>query len=168
MRRIIVAILLTSGLPAQAGELHYAPIENLERLDVQTLNSAHRTIDLAAYVLTDWPIIQALTAAAYRGVSIRIYLDGVQAGESAMAPDSPFGKLLTAPHVTIKQKRPGLPIMHLTSYCVDGRLYRTGSANFSGSGLKQQDNDLLLFEDAHMCSDFTINFDQIWEGKDAE
>ena len=36
---------------------------------------------MAAYVLTDWPILQALTRAADRGVQIRIYLDGTQLAE---------------------------------------------------------------------------------------
>ncbi len=133
--RSIIFVSFLAACPAGAAELHYAPIENLERLDVQTLNTAHKTIDMAAFVLTDWPVIQALTAAAYRGVVVRLYTDGGQAGQGNMAPDSPFRKLLTAPNVTIKQKHPGKPLMHLKSYCVDGHLYRTGSANFSASGL---------------------------------
>jgi phosphatidylserine/phosphatidylglycerophosphate/cardiolipin synthase-like enzyme len=36
---------------------------------------------MAAYVLTDWPILQALTRAADRGVKVRIYLDGTQLAE---------------------------------------------------------------------------------------
>jgi phosphatidylserine/phosphatidylglycerophosphate/cardiolipin synthase-like enzyme len=39
------------------------------------------SISMAAYVLTDWPILQALTRAADRGVQIRIYLDGTQLAE---------------------------------------------------------------------------------------
>jgi len=85
-----------------------------------------------------------------------------------MDPAGPFGKLVAAPHVTVKEKHPGRPIMHLKSYCVDGHLFRTGSANLSASGLKQQDNDLLLFDDPKMCENFTIEFDEIWAGKDAE
>jgi phosphatidylserine/phosphatidylglycerophosphate/cardiolipin synthase-like enzyme len=48
--------------------IHYAPIENLEHIDVALIDAAKREIDLAAYVLTDWPVIQALTRAADRGV----------------------------------------------------------------------------------------------------
>jgi phosphatidylserine/phosphatidylglycerophosphate/cardiolipin synthase-like enzyme len=38
--------------------------------------------------------------------------------------------------------------MHLKSYQIDGRLLRTGAANFSASGLKRQDNDLIVIESA--------------------
>jgi phosphatidylserine/phosphatidylglycerophosphate/cardiolipin synthase-like enzyme len=51
-----------------AATVHYAPAENLEHVDVALIDSAQREIDLAAYVLTDWPFIQALTRAADRGV----------------------------------------------------------------------------------------------------
>ncbi|MGI4831357.1 MAG: phospholipase D-like domain-containing protein [Janthinobacterium lividum] len=34
-------------------------------------------------------------------------------------------------------------LMHLKSYAVDGRLLRSGSANWSPTGLKRQDNDVL-------------------------
>jgi hypothetical protein len=34
--------------------------------------------------------------------------------------------------------------MHLKGYEIDGRLRRTGAANFSASGLKRQDNDLIV------------------------
>ena len=168
VRQTLVLAAVALIAPANAAELHYAPIENLERLDVQQLNGARKTIDMAAYVLTDRPIIGALLAAAYRGVRIRLYVDGGQAGSDVMTPDGTLGQLYAAPHVTVKQKKTAKPIMHLKSYCIDGRVFRTGSANFTASGLKQQDNDLMLFEDPRLCSDFAINFDQVWEGKDAE
>ena len=61
--------------------IHYAPGENLEHIDVALIDRAEREIDMAAYVLTDWPVMQALTRAADRGVAIRIYLDGAQLAE---------------------------------------------------------------------------------------
>jgi phosphatidylserine/phosphatidylglycerophosphate/cardiolipin synthase-like enzyme len=61
--------------------VHYAPAENLEHIDVELIDSAKREIDFAAYVLTDWPVMQALIRAADRGVKVRIYLDGAQLAE---------------------------------------------------------------------------------------
>ena len=53
--------------------IHYAPAENLEHVDVALIDRAEHEIDMAAYVLTDWPILQTLTRAADRGVKVRIY-----------------------------------------------------------------------------------------------
>ena len=52
--------------------------------------------------------------------------------------------------------------MHLKSYQIDGKLLRTGAANFSASGLKRQDNDLIVIEGAETAASFKRNFDAQW------
>ena len=81
MNRLLVAatIVAVVTLVLAGPAIHYAPAENLEHVDVALIDSARQEIDLAAYVLTDWPVIQALTRAADRGVKVRIYLDGTPA-----------------------------------------------------------------------------------------
>lgn len=37
--------------------------------------------------------------------------------------------------------------MHLKSYSLDSRLPRSGSANLTASGLKQQDNDIIVIHE---------------------
>ena len=49
--------------------------------------------------------------------------------------------------------------MHLKSYQIDGRLLRTGAANFSASGLKRQDNDLIVIESPGAAASFKRNFE---------
>jgi phosphatidylserine/phosphatidylglycerophosphate/cardiolipin synthase-like enzyme len=49
--------------------------------------------------------------------------------------------------------------MHLKSYQIDGRVLRTGAANFSASGLKRQDNDLVVVESAEAAEAFKRVFD---------
>ena len=82
--RIAACLLLVSlapGVAEPAPIIHYAPTENLEHIDVALIDRAEHEIDMAAYVLTDWPVMQALTRAADRGVKVRIYLDGTQLAE---------------------------------------------------------------------------------------
>jgi phosphatidylserine/phosphatidylglycerophosphate/cardiolipin synthase-like enzyme len=49
--------------------------------------------------------------------------------------------------------------MHLKTYQIDGKLLRTGAANFSASGLKRQDNDLIVIENAVAAAKFKRDFD---------
>jgi hypothetical protein len=56
-------------------EMHYAPVENLEHIDLALIRSATKSLDMAMYTLTDWAIIAALKDARVRGVTIRIALD---------------------------------------------------------------------------------------------
>ena len=144
--------------------IHYAPAENLEHIDVALIDQAKTSIDIAAYVLTDWAVLQALTRAADRGVAIRVILDGGQ--NEVREPSEPFNDLQITPGVEIRTKPKGEPLMHFKSYQIDGRLLRTGSANFSPSGLKRQDNDLVVIESAAAAGAFTRNFNALWtQGK---
>ena len=76
---LVIGIIAAEADPAPV--IHYAPTENLEHIDVELIGGARQEIDMAAYVLTDWPVMQALTRAADRGVKVRIYLDGTQLAE---------------------------------------------------------------------------------------
>jgi phosphatidylserine/phosphatidylglycerophosphate/cardiolipin synthase-like enzyme len=53
--------------------------------------------------------------------------------------------------------------MHLKSYQIDGRLLRTGAANFSASGLKRQDNDLIIIDSADAATKFKRAFETRFE-----
>ena len=74
--------------------------------------------------------------------SKRIYLDATQLAEREET--KVFRDLATTPRVEIRTKRSHSAPMHLKSYEIDGRVLRTGAANFSASGLKRQDNDLII------------------------
>ncbi len=147
-------LLLAFARPAGAEtlEIHYAPVENLERVDVELLKSAQKQIDMAAYSLTDWAIVDALLDAHRRDVAIRIVLDPSQ--------QHAFDRMR---EITgdIRMKTPG-PYMHLKSYSVDGRILRSGSANLSASGLKQQDNDVIVVHEASAARAFEERFERIW------
>ena len=113
-------------------EIHYAPRENLENLDARAIGRAELSIDMAAYVLSDARIIEALTDAAERGVLIRLYLDKSQFAEHGPTRGGLVEALLAHPNVVARVKGEGV-LMHLKAYAVDGAVLRTGSGNFPGS-----------------------------------
>ena len=43
----------SGAVAASSVEIHYAPQEDLERVDVDVIDNAERSIDMAAYVLSD-------------------------------------------------------------------------------------------------------------------
>ena len=160
----IAGLILPITTWAQSGsqvEIHYAPQENLEAVDVQEIGRAELSIDMAAYVLSDPQIIEALTDAAERDVVIRLYLDKSQFAEHGPIRGGPVEVLLAHPNVVARVKGEGV-LMHLKAYAVDGEVLRTGSGNFSRSGLASQDNDLILVTDQAAVDAFEANFDRIW------
>jgi phosphatidylserine/phosphatidylglycerophosphate/cardiolipin synthase-like enzyme len=139
--------------PTAAGpEIHYAPEENLEGVDVSLLNEAESRIEIAAYVPTDLPVIEALTDAAQRGVRIRIYRFPDEHAPSERAAAA-IAALVAVPGVEQRFKKSS-DLMHQKSYCVDGRVLRSGAANFSFSGLRRQDNDLMIWRGPEACRGF--------------
>jgi phosphatidylserine/phosphatidylglycerophosphate/cardiolipin synthase-like enzyme len=90
---------------------------------------------------------------------VRIYLDGTQLAERE--PAKVFNDLAETPGVEIRIKHKTRDPMHLKSYQIDGRLLRTGAANFSASGLKRQDNDLIVIE----SPDAAAAFERAFEGR---
>ena len=151
--------------------LYFSPQDNLESLDIQVIQSARHTIDIAMYAFTDKPIANALIAAANRGVKIRIYRDKTQIKDRGDVDRF----LVGVPGIAIKVKNNKFwNIMHLKAYCVDGKVLREGSANWSAAGEgascysghcghhQQQDNTLLLSDDANAVRLFELTFDRIW------
>jgi phosphatidylserine/phosphatidylglycerophosphate/cardiolipin synthase-like enzyme len=51
--------------------------------------------------------------------------------------------------------------MNLKAYALDGAVLRTGSANFSTGGEKQQDNDLIILWDPEATAKFEARFSEI-------
>lgn len=154
-----LALLLALGASAEAAtlEIHYAPDENLEAIDVAAIKNAETAIDMAAYVLSDAAVIEALGDAANRGVVVRLYLDRAQYGGHAGA----VADLIGRPGVWARIKPSGV-LMHLKAYAVDGMRLRTGSGNFSRSGLSKQDNDALFTDDVQTVTRFERDFERIF------
>jgi phosphatidylserine/phosphatidylglycerophosphate/cardiolipin synthase-like enzyme len=138
---------------ALAQEVHFSPEEKLDAIDAGLIASATRSIDFASYSLTDSIVLDALLDADKRGVAVRIVLDPRERQD--------FGRLGDlADNVRIKHSG---PFMHLKAYAIDGELLRTGSANFSTSGERQQDNDLIVIRDAKAAAQFDAHFERMWD-----
>lgn len=146
----------------------YAPSADAAEADVQALSAARASVDFAAYVLTDHQVIAALAAAAKRGARVRVYLDRsfTYRGPGKDAQD--LANLAATPGASVKFKNRNAGLMHLKSYQIDGRLLRTGSSNFSYSGARMQDNDIIFIEGANEAQAFSATFERLWARSDNE
>ncbi|PWB79950.1 MAG: phosphatidylserine synthase [Methylocystaceae bacterium] len=173
MKRLILAAVaafsvapapgLLSEEPLVAGvRVFYGPRDGFESVDARLIAGAKKSIDMAAYVLTDRALVSALGASAMRGVRVRLYIDGEERGRTSSAIDA----IASTPNVEIRRKGRSRDLMHLKSYQVDGRILRSGSANFSVSGGEFQDNDLILIESRAAVEKFEETFERLWARSD--
>ncbi len=178
MKHIVIPAIVTASIgalallapspvasaPCLVERLAYAPTDNLEAIDVTLIGGALRSIDMAAYVLTDVAIVAALDMAAARGVAVRLYRDG--GGVNAQPMPGPLGvvynRLAARRNVEIRYKADPAPFMHLKAYLVDGALLREGAGNFSHSGLTRQDNSLIALRCESAVKRFQSAFETMW------
>lgn len=162
--KIIVPAVHTHQVRADANgprlmEIHYAPAEDLEDVDLKTMLRARYSIELAAYSLTDKRIIECLIAQAERGVYVNVYLDRDQTESEMRRPDIAEALMRLAHMPTAKVRvKANATLQHMKAYSIDAQLLRTGSANFSPSAERQQDNDLLLTNDPSTVLAFEHTF----------
>ncbi len=138
---------------AFAQEIHFSPEERLDAIDAALIATAKHSIDLASYALTDPIVLDALNDAEHRGVAIRIVLDPRERHDFVKLGD-------LSDNVQIKR---GGPFMHLKAYENDGRVLRSGAANFSTSGENAQDNDLIVIRDPAAAMKFEAHFERMWD-----
>ncbi len=149
-------------VPSQGAAIHYAPAEDLERIDAQLIEqTAGNHLDIAMYAFTDARIARAVVDAANRGVKVEIYRDDEQFAQEQRREPYVLEMFRGNPNISIRVKNSRV-LMHIKGWS-DGTLLREGSANWSRSGELEQDNTLLLTRDPQSVQGFENNFQHIWE-----
>lgn len=142
----------------------YSPISNLERSQMEMLGKAKISIDIAMYSFTDRELAEELGRFARTGVRVRVYRDSAQYEQESQHGLSTTETLLAAGvQVKVKASR---DLMHLKSYAIDRALLRTGSANWSPTGLKRQDNDIRYEVDPVLAKQFETRFAEMRDRPD--
>jgi len=144
--------------------IYHSPEMNLQEVDRQLLDQVGNgsTINFAAFILSDYKIMDSLRGAADRGAKIRIYLDPKEVWMQRFTEKHPFVKVWRTRGVDIKIKAVDDGPMHLKAYSISNVILRTGSANDSVSGLERQDNDILVITDKVAVESFNRKFDSMW------
>ncbi|ADR36110.1 phospholipase D/Transphosphatidylase [Oceanithermus profundus DSM 14977] len=124
----------------------------LERI-VRELDAAEREVWVAAFVLTHPRVLEALNAAARRGVEVRVLL------ERRNLPDSREEAL--GPRVEVREDA-NPAAMHLKTIVIDERTVVTGSFNFTRSAVSRNDENLLVLTHPQLARRYKEKVWQAW------
>jgi phosphatidylserine/phosphatidylglycerophosphate/cardiolipin synthase-like enzyme len=152
---------LCAPTPTAHAVVLYAPESNLERREIETLRTAKVSVDVAMYSFTDRELAAELVRLARSGVRVRVYRDSRESMQENQRGSSTTATLL-AGGVEVRVKA-SQDLMHFKSYVIDGILLRTGSANWSPTGLKRQDNDVHYEIDTKLAALFETRFETMWD-----
>ncbi|MCB9732522.1 MAG: lamin tail domain-containing protein [Deltaproteobacteria bacterium] len=119
------------------------------------IDSATTTLDLALYDFNRDIIIDAVLAAADRGVQVRFVGD---ADESA---DLGYQTLL-AYGIPMSLRPPSSTIMHDKFIVVDGVAVCSGSLNMSDNGVMRNDNHTAIYLSPELAAQYTAEFEQMF------
>ncbi len=139
----------------------YSPETNLERSEIAQPETATRSVDVAMYSFTDRELAEELPALDRKGVRVRVYQDREQSQQEPQREILTTASILSAAGIEVRVKG-ARDLMHLKSYAIDGRLLRTGSANWSPTGLKRQDKDVLYESSSEVVGRFEAKFEELW------
>jgi phosphatidylserine/phosphatidylglycerophosphate/cardiolipin synthase-like enzyme len=141
--------------------LYAAPQQDLSVVDQQIIRNAKGSLEIAMYSFTDRKIAEELVDACHRGVVVELYRDRSQYEEET-ARGSAVPTILHRcrdVHVRVKGSE---ELMHEKAYVADGLVLREGSANWSVSAARYQDNQLSITHDTTAIEAFRNDFAGMW------
>ncbi len=102
---------------------------------VEKINSAHRSIDLTMYLLSEKEILDSLMAAHDRGVTIQILLEETPFGTFNM--NKMIREKLTAAGIEGKDQPPGITYLHQKTLLMDDQEFIISTFNYTHAGFTQ-------------------------------
>ncbi len=142
-------------------DIYFSPVGNtLSDGILPVLTRAEHEILVSIFYLTNKEIIDALIDAKKRGVDVKIIYDAV--GANSMKEKV---RLLRANGIAVKVENWGGKA-HEKNMTVDGKIFITGSANFSNSGIKKNDENLLIFKSPEIASFYRNYFLKLYNSID--
>ena len=179
MKKTLLALFLAAqALSSSAAELQF--VESVpdgtvygstmaarpQAVWLEMIGSAAKTLDLEQFYIADStgevlaPVLEAVKAAAGRGVRVRFMVDKVMMTESGKS--LPALKAAGVDTRVIDFKKAGGGVQHAKFFVVDGAEVYTGSQNFDWRSLKHIHELGLRIKSAKAASDFARLFEGDW------
>ena len=168
MRFLLINILALTGAVNAATlvgsnasfDVGFSPNGSSLQLVLKSINSAKKSIHVAAYSFTSKPIAEALLNASKRGVEVKVLAD----------EKSNSGKYSATTYLAnnkIQVKLDGnYPIFHHKFMVIDGSTLETGSFNYSAAANKNAENILVLWNAPSVANSYEQEWQKLWnEGR---
>lgn len=121
------------------------------------VNNAKNYIYIPAFLITHEGLTTALIKAKARGVDVKIILDATNVSSYRSA-----SKNLRAANIPLKVENYAGKL-HSKSMIIDDKFIITGSMNFSNSGEKRNDENILVIEDTRLAIFYRNFFNYLWK-----
>lgn len=145
---------INSGASFDVG---FSPNDGSLPLVINTINSAKKSIHVAAYSFTSKPIAEALLQASKRGVDVKVIAD--QKSNSGKYSATTY---LANNKISVKLDG-NYPIFHHKFMVIDGINLETGSFNYSAAAAsKNAENVLVLWNVPSIAATYDKEWQKLW------
>ena len=143
----------------------------IDQMVVTQVNNAQKTIDVTSFDLNLPSFVNAIVAAAQRGVQVRVVYDGKNGAQTLDADKSATGQEFDAVNV---MKNAGIQLvndgrsnglMHDKIIIIDGKTLFMGSWNMSYNDTFRNNNNLLEITNPALVANYQAKFDELFTDK---
>lgn len=137
----------------------FSPEDDLEKAFVEEIGKATNSIYIMAFALTDRAMFDALTARIAAGVKVYVLLD-LTLSRQGTSLKTALREAGATVRISSNNGR-----MHHKVLVIDENVVITGSANFSASALKSNDENIVIFACPPLARAFTREFTRCWRAE---
>lgn len=139
----------------------FCPSPTCVSLPISALETAHERVWVAMYSFTNTELADALIAAKQRGADVRVIVEKQQAGSQYSQHDE-----LAAAGIPVRiDTNPNL--MHDKFAVLDEDIVITGSMNWTGNGVRENNENVLVIHSDELNQQFATEFQKIWDESEA-
>jgi phosphatidylserine/phosphatidylglycerophosphate/cardiolipin synthase-like enzyme len=162
----LLLLLLNSNFAfASVDDICFAPEGPCEQKIVDFVNSAQKSVDMAAYSMTLFSMKRALIGLHQKGIAVRVVMDRVQASADYAKP---LVQELQAAGVPVRfwnSKAPNAD-MHMKATVVDGARVETGSFNYTKKAANMNAENQIYISDTAVAKKYLDEIDLLWKASD--
>ena len=145
-------------------ELYFSRSDPVEKVLVQEIEHARKSIHVLMYSFTDDALAAALQKAAQRGVDVKIVFDHGQTFEKHSLAGMMLDKL--GPERIEFRSGKGRGIMHEKMAVYDGADVSLGSFNWTDSARDNNWENLDIIHDSKLAANCELEFNRVWSSPD--
>jgi len=144
---------IVNGMPIQ---IYFSPEDKVMDRIIPIVSSAQSNIRFLAFSFTDYPLAQAMIDRAAAGVDVAGVYEKV-----GSETDSAEMKTFFCAHVPVRQDV-NPKFLHDKLIVVDNHIVITGSFNFSSNATDNNDENVMIVDNAEIANLYLQEFGKIW------
>jgi len=157
LEQVVKTLDAATGAATVVSSAYFSPGDTCLRRLSDLMRACKATLDICVFTIADDRLTDAILECHARGVQVRIVSDNDKQYDAGSDIQRIAGH-----GVPIRLDR-GAPHMHHKFALFDGRVLANGSFNWTRSATRDNDENLVVTDDANLVRVFGLQFEKLWQ-----